>query len=191
MNPDTKRPSWWGPRSGILLALGFGIFAAAPFVINGAKAYAREGTVSMASVMKSTRDEKERKEHESKFREMKSAALLPDGTLYVGGKGGLAVRRNGEWSLVEGFPRDEAKSIAAAADGSLWVAGKRGLHHFKDGEWTTANEAEMHSVSVAGDGTVLAVGKKVFLTRSAGGEWTETPALLPEEIKAAPSATTP
>ena len=188
MNSDTKRPSWWGPRSGFLLALGFGAVAVAPFVVNGAKAYAEEGKVDMKEVVKETKNDKEKKEreHGRESREMKSAALLADGTLYAGGKGGLAVRKGGEWSVVKDFPQDEAKSVAAGPDGSLWVAGKQGLYLLKDGKWTTAKEGDMHSVSVAGDGTVLAVGKKGFFTRTAGGEWSEAPAVLPEGVSMPP-----
>lgn len=182
MNSDSKRPSWWGPRSGFLIALAFGGAAAAPFILNGAKAFAQEGKVDVKEVMKETKDEKEKKEreHGPSAREMKAAALLADGTLYAGGKGGLAVRKGSEWSIVKDFPQDEAKSVAAGTDGSLWVAGKKGLYQLKDGKWSVTKEGDMHSVSIAGDGTVLAVGKKGFYTRSAAGEWSEAPALLPE-----------
>ncbi|MCW1886043.1 hypothetical protein OKA04_14995 [Luteolibacter flavescens] len=189
MSSDTKRPSWWGPRSGFLIAIGFGAVAAGPFLLNGAKALAQDGKVDVKAVMNETRNEKEKKdrEHGRESREMKSAALLADGTLYAGGKGGLAVRsKDGEWSIVKDFPVDEAKSMAAAADGSVWVSGKRGLYQLKEGAWTTVKEGDFHSVSVGADGTVLVVGKKGLLTRSASGDWNEAPALLPEGVSMPP-----
>lgn len=187
MNDEPKRPCWWGPRSGMLLALGFGVAAAAPFVVNGAKAYAAEGKVDVAEVVKETKEEKEKKEreHGPSAREMKSAVLLPDGTVYAGGKGGLAVRKGTEWSIVKDFPQDEVKTLALGQDGTLWATGKKGLYSLKkDGAWTTVKEGDMHSVNVAADGSILAVGKKGFYTRSAAGEWSEAPALLPEGMKA-------
>ncbi|RYD60830.1 MAG: hypothetical protein EOP83_18500 [Verrucomicrobiaceae bacterium] len=170
------------------MALGFGVAAVAPFVLNGAKAFAQEGKVDVKEIVKDTKNEKEKKEreHGSSAREMKSAALLADGTLYAGGKGGLAVQKGGEWSIVKDFPLDEAKSVAAGTDGSLWVAGKQGLHLLKDGKWSIAKEGDMHSVSVATDGTVLAVGKKGFFSRNSAGEWSEAPALLPEGVTMPP-----
>lgn len=185
MSSEAKRPSWWGPRSGMVIAIAFGAAAASPFIINGAKVYAKEGNVNVAEVLKETKNEKEKKdrEHGPEAREMKSAVLLADGTLYAGGKGGLAVRKGGEWSVVNDFPQDEAKSLAAGTNGTLWVAGKRGLYLLKDGAWSTVKDGDMHSVSVATDGSVLAVGKKGFFTRNGAGEWSEAPATLPDGMK--------
>jgi len=186
MKNEKKKNSFWSPRSGVFLAMGFLGLGGIPYLIQGTKAFAETGKISPAEVVKTTKEEHEKKakDHESaeKLREIKAAAMLADGTVYAGGKGGLAVRKDGKWSKADGFPGDEAKAIAAGPDGSLWVAGKKGLHLLKNGSWKIEKEGDMHSVSVAADGTVLAVGKKGLLSRSPSGDWIELAASLPEEL---------
>lgn len=155
-------------------------------MLNGAKLFAETGKVSAGEMIKETKEknEEKEKEHESpeKLREIKSAAALSDGTIYAGGKGGLAVLKNGEWTAVEGFPDVEVKSLAAAGDGTLWVAGKKGLHSFKGGSWKTEKEGDAHSVSVGADGSVILASKKGLEIRKASGEWSEVAKSLPEGL---------
>ena len=184
MSKEKKKPSFWSPRSGVYCAAGFLALAGVPYLINGAKVYAETGKVSAGEVMKETKEkhEKKEKDHESaeKLREIKTAAVLADGTVFAGGKGGLAVRKTGEWSAVPGFPDEEVKSLAAGADGTLWVAGKKGLHSFKDGAWKTEREGDSHSVSVGADGSLALASKKGLEIRKPSGEWSEVAKSLPE-----------
>ena len=181
---EKKKPSFWSPRSGVYFAAGFLALAGEPYLLNGAKLYAETGKVSAGEVMKETKEDKEKKEKEhekpEKLREIKSGAALPDGTVFAGAKGGLAVLKGVEWSAVPGFPDDEAKSLAASADGTLWVAGKKGLHAYKNGAWRTEKEGDAHSVSVGADGSIILASKKGLEVRKPSGEWSEVAKSLPE-----------
>ncbi|MEZ0385563.1 MAG: hypothetical protein ACAI34_00750 [Verrucomicrobium sp.] len=182
-----KKPSWWSPKSGLLLAAGFGIAAAWPFLSSATKLAAAGEEVSVDKVMKTTM-EHEKMEPE-KLREVKAYAVLSDGTAFLGTKGGLFVGKGGEWRYDAEFPGGDIKNLALAADGTLWAATKRGVFQrlATDGKWQLAQDKDAHSITLGSAGEVFITGKYGVMKRSGDGTWqtvlTEVPAsAIPAEL---------
>lgn len=57
-------------------------------------------------------------------------AQKPDGSMLVGGSGGLSVESNGTWKTIghrDGLPGDVVYSVAVAADGAIWLGTSDGV----------------------------------------------------------------
>lgn len=180
MKNDSSQSGWWGKGAAVAVVLALGGVAAAPYLVAASKGLAEDGKVSVEKVVKDAQGEMRKKQRDT---EIKTAAWSADGQLYVGGKGGLAILKDGKTTAVADFPGDEAKAIAFAQDGTLWVAGKKGLYQLKEGKWSVEKEGDMHSVSVGQGGTIVAVAKRGIYSRDAAGKWTELLAAPPEEEK--------
>lgn len=182
-NPTPKKPSWWSPKSGLLLVAGFGVAAAWPFISSASKLAAAGEGVTVDKVVKGAREEKERHEkmEPEKYRELKAYVELADGTLIVGTKGGLFVGTGGTWKFDEEFTGGDVKGLALAVDGTVWAAGKKGVYQRSaaDGKWQVSYEQEAHSISINAKGEVFATGKSGVFRRGAEGNWIAVLAELP------------
>jgi hypothetical protein len=62
----------------------------------------------------------------------------PDGQVWVGGVGGISIRRGGEWTTVtaaDGVPGHTVYSLAVGPDGAVWAGGSAGVGRHRDGRW--------------------------------------------------------
>lgn len=178
-----KKPSWWSPKSGLLLAAGFGIVAAWPFISSATKLAAAGEQVTVNKVVQGAKEEKERYEkmEPEKYRELKAFVETADGTAIVGTKGGIFLGKNGTWSLDEGFGGGDVKDLALGVDGSVWAASKKGVYkrNASDGKWEASYGQEAHSVTVNASGEVFVTSKAGVFKRGSEGKWTTVLAELP------------
>lgn len=66
-----------------------------------------------------------------------------DGTLWLGGQGGLVRLREGvrtHYTINDGLAGDELKVIIGDGDGGVWIGSYGGLTHYKDGRFTNWTE---------------------------------------------------
>jgi len=70
-----------------------------------------------------------------------TAAELPDGTIWFGGREGLLALDGGRLTRVRAGLQT-VRSIVNARDGSVWVASNSGVHRFVDGDWLTITDAD-------------------------------------------------
>lgn len=106
--------------------------------------------------------------------EIKTATILPDGTVYAAGKMGLYRAADGQVVRVEGFPgHEEIKSLTADADGHLFTAGKDGVWRWAGGKWSRLLEGEVNQVQVGAQGHLVVAGKHcgVLISRDQGQTW--------------------
>jgi sugar lactone lactonase YvrE len=113
--------------------------------------------------------------------DVRSIALAPDGTLWIGVFHGGVSRFDGQtWTTYgedEGPPLDNVLSIAMTPDGALWVGTSGGVSRFDGQTWTTYTQDDglahfyVQSIAVAPDGA-LWVGTPGGVSRFDGQTWT-------------------
>ena len=94
--------------------------------------------------------------------------VLPvsDDEIWVGGTGGLAIRRGGKWTGVtqaNGLPGQTIYSLALAPSGAVWAGGSGGVGRYENGRWTVwdsrsgllQEECNLNGLAVAEDGNVF------------------------------------
>lgn len=62
----------------------------------------------------------------------------PGGEVWVGGVGGVSIRRDGVWSTMtadDGVPGHTVYSLAVGPDGAVWAGGSAGVGRHRDGRW--------------------------------------------------------
>lgn len=180
--PTPAKPATpWSRRAAFL---GVGVFvalAAWPYLTATTKLVAAGDAPTPEKVKDGAAQARMQEEREKHAREIKAVAALPDGRVFLGNKGGLAVLENGAVKVVDGWPGGEVKQLAAAG-GTLWAVSKETVWSFNGQAWSKAFEGEAHSVAVGADQTVY-LGTKKGLKRSRdGAKWedaaTEMPAAL-------------
>ena len=65
--------------------------------------------------------------------------------MWVGGTGGVAVRRSGKWQKMtdaDGVPGQTVYSLGRGADGAIWAGGSAGIGRYLDGRWTVWDSRE-------------------------------------------------
>jgi len=166
--------SWWGPRAAVLCIVVFAGIAALPLIRGGISAAEKGKPLSLSTIMEETKrkNKENKKKKPEKLGEFKAAAQLENGTLYLGGKGGLLVRIGEQWTLVKDGPADEIKNLAAIGN-TLWIAGKHGLYQLLDGKYSEVKSGDFHSVTAAPDGSIFAVSKKSIYSCDPAGKWSE------------------
>lgn len=175
-------PKWWSPSIGIWFVIGFAALAVLPYLTSATKLMAEGKELSAEAVKKETKakqgekmKEAMKKEEPGKLREIKGLAIDPEGIVYGGGKAGVFVLKDGQWSALEGFNGHDVKAIAIATDGELLVAHHDGVAaRAADGKWSEAYEGEVHNLA-ASAGTVYLAPKKpaALLKREPNGTWTK------------------
>jgi signal transduction histidine kinase/CheY-like chemotaxis protein/ligand-binding sensor domain-containing protein len=90
---------------------------------------------------------------------------VSDDEVWVGGTGGLAIRRGGKWTRVteaDGLPGQTVYSLAVGRDGTVWVGGSGGVGRFANGKWKAwdsrqgllQEECNLNGLLVEDDGSV-------------------------------------
>jgi photosystem II stability/assembly factor-like uncharacterized protein len=104
-----------------------------------------------------------------------------DEVFSVGWLGRICVRRNGQWSPVQGGQNDPATinqplfDCAASADGNLWAVGDQGrITQYDGSDWIehkSGTGANLRSVLPLADGRVLVGGLGGMVLELADGNW--------------------
>lgn len=182
--PSTPKPSVpWSRRAAFL---GVGVFvalAAWPYLSATTKLVAAGDAPTAEKVKDGAAQARMQEEREKHAREIKAVAALPDGRVFLGNKGGLAVLENGAVKAVDDWPGGEVKHLAAAG-GTLWAVSKETVWNFNGQTWSKAFEGEVHSVAVGPDQAVY-LGTKKGLKRSRdGAKWEDAAAEMPASLMA-------
>jgi hypothetical protein len=176
MSTPNSAPTRFGYKVAVIVALGFAAFAAWPYLSRAAEraaqgqpvtAEALKNDVEKAAKEKEKKMEKEKMEKEKGF-EPKAVLALGDGSVLIGGKGGLKTLRGDKLEPVAGFGGYEVRGLAQARDGALYAAAKDGLWKRTGEDWKNVREGDFHGVSTSADGAVFLAGKMGVL-RSADG----------------------
>jgi signal transduction histidine kinase/DNA-binding response OmpR family regulator/ligand-binding sensor domain-containing protein len=67
------------------------------------------------------------------------------GEMWVGGTGGVAVRRNGQWhrmTATDGVPGQTVYSLGLGPDGAVWAGGSAGVGRYLNGRWRVWDSRE-------------------------------------------------
>src|SRR5205085_5692891 len=70
---------------------------------------------------------------------------LPDGDVWVGGTGGVAVLHARNWkrmSEADGLPGQTVYSLGRGPDGAIWAGGSAGVGRYRDGRWKVWDSRE-------------------------------------------------
>lgn len=174
-------PLPWPYRSALFGVALFVTVAGFPYAAAAVRLLVAGQPVRLQAVQKQLRTNEMRMEAAGKGREVKAVAVLPDGTLYLGGKAGLAVLRHGQAEPVTDWPDAEVKSLASASDGTLWVVGKEALWRRDGGSstWNRVREGDAHSIEIAPDGMLYLAGKTGLRRSRDGQTWEEVSAAVP------------
>jgi hypothetical protein len=66
-----------------------------------------------------------------------------DGTLWIGGLGGITLQRNGkrigQYTPDDGLPFISIQTLACASDGAMWIGTRQGVVRCKEAKWTVRN----------------------------------------------------
>lgn len=103
-----------------------------------------------------------------------------DGTVWVGGQGGLVRSKDGTstfYTTKDGLAGDEIKVIIGDGAGGLWIGAYGGLTHYKDGQFTRWTEADglpstIRSLYQDSDGVLWIGTYDAGLARSKDGKFT-------------------
>jgi len=74
-----------------------------------------------------------------------NAILFDRDDVWAGGTGGVAVRRNGQWTKMtdaDGIPGQTIYSLGRGKDGAIWAGGSAGVGRYLDGRWTVWDSRE-------------------------------------------------
>jgi hypothetical protein len=179
MSTPNSAPTRFGYKVAVIVALGFSAFAAWPYLSRAVErtaqgqpvtAEALKNDVEKAAKEKEKKMEKEKMEKEKGF-EPKAVLALGDGSVLIGGKGGLKIWREGQLEPVGGFGGYEVRGLALAKDGVLYAAAKDGLWKRTGDEWKNMQEGDFHGVSTTADGAVFLAGKTGVLRSADGGKF--------------------
>jgi signal transduction histidine kinase/CheY-like chemotaxis protein/ligand-binding sensor domain-containing protein len=91
---------------------------------------------------------------------------VSDDEVWVGGTGGVAVRRGNRWQKMtdaDGVPGVTVYSLARGSDGAIWAGGSGGVGRYADGRWTTwdsragllQEECNLNGLVIEDDGSVF------------------------------------
>ena len=169
--PAPRPPTRFGYKAAVVVALGFGGFAAWPYISTAAERLSQGKAVNAGEVNKEVEKAEREKEKKEKGFEPKSVLAMADGSALVGGKQGLMEWRDGKLTPVAGFTGMEVRGLAVTKDGSLYAAAKDGLWKRSGSEWKSVREGDYWGVSVAPDSALLVAGKMGVLRSSDGTQW--------------------
>jgi ligand-binding sensor domain-containing protein len=108
--------------------------------------------------------------------DISSLLVSSDGTLWLGGEGGLARYDGSTWSNPDasGSAPEYVDDLAEAPDGSLWLAAEDQLWHLAHGQWSTfawPSYNALNRVAVGPDGGVWAGQEGLGRYTPASGDW--------------------
>lgn len=125
--------------------------------------------------------------------EIKAVALLPDGSMLLGGTAGLCLWKDGVANPVKGLsggnlPAGEIKDVAVDLLGRWWVATKEGVaFRNSDGQWQASLEGDVHRLQSGPAGSVyVTLGKGEGVKKTTDGKtWELVVAMMPETMRPA------
>lgn len=172
MSTASKPPTRFGYKIAGFVVIAFGGIAAWPYLSIAAERLS-EGRPVTAETVKAEVGKAAREKEKKGGRgfEPKAVLALGDGTVLVGGKGGLQEWRAGKLAPVETFPGDEPRGLVAAGDGAIYAAAKDGLWKRSGADWTKVRSGDFHAVSIGADGALFVAGKMGVLRSADGAEW--------------------